>query len=320
MRLEIAARGTLGLEARPARSRPPGLKATCTSAHTFHMESERMSHGDALRDLHAIQTKAAGMQRGHAGFHLAYTVLLAAYIAVLVFTVSIEGGRSVLGGGVIALVLPPIIISSGLISGANERFGVRRRATTRQHVMLGIYLLALGALLVWGLAGDGYPWWTSLVAAAATLVVFGARSLMTLVREDALPAHGGEFETGERARLARPARITTVVIGFYFGLLSGSVLTPTVAWMSMMLGLMAAIVALGAQVSAWGLLRTGYEWRRRHWVGFGVATMVMFALAVLIVATEVVTPALAIIAGLTVAASVIVPAFEGRGSDGASAS
>lgn len=279
-----------------------------------------MPHGDALRDLHAIQTKAAGMQRGHAGLQLAYTLLLAAYIAVLVFTGSIEGGRSILGGGVIALVLPPIIISSGLISGANERFGARRRATARQHVMLGVYLLALGALLAWGVAADGYPWWVSLVAAAATLIVFGARSFATLLREDALAADRGESERRESAGLARPARVTTVVIGIYLGLLSGLVLTPTVIWLTMMLGMMAAIVALGAQASSWGLLRTGYEWRRRHWVGFGLATTVMFALSVLIVATEVVTPAVTVIAGVVVAASVIVPAFISRRADGAPAS
>lgn len=81
---------------------------------------------------------------------------------------------------------------------------------------------------------------------------------------------------------------------------------------------MAVLVALAAQTSAWGILHTGYEWRRPQWIAGGVAALLMFLLAVLIIATDVITPAVAVGVGVLVAASIIVSAFLPGRSRGAS--
>jgi hypothetical protein len=279
------------------------------------MESENDVERNVLREIDSIRARTAATPRGHAVLQLAYTMLLAGYMAVLIYTGSTEGGASVLGGTTMALVLPPLIVSTGLISGANERFGERLRATARQWVALGFFLVVFVALLIWGIAGDGYPWWLAIVAAAATLLIFGVRPLNVLMRHPA-PPHEARSRPGP---LPGAAKVTTVLLGVFFGLECSVVLVPAAASVVTIVGLLGVIVALAARSAPWGLLHTGFEWRLPQWVGFGVAAAVMFALALLSVATALVTPVVAVSAGAVVAVSVIVSAFIPRRAHGAPA-
>lgn len=268
-----------------------------------------------LRNVEAIRANAAPMPRGHALLQLGYTVLLAAYMGVFVYTGSTEGGASVFGGTTMALVLPPIMISAGLVNGANERFRTRLRNTTRQWVSLGFFFAVLVVLLIWGIAGGGYPWWVSLIAVAVTLVIFGTRALGIVLRA---PATADDVRQ-PRQSLSAPVRMTTILLGVYLGAACAVVFVPIATWFLTVFGMLAIIIALTAHTTSWGLLRTGYDWRIPQWIAFGIAALVMFLLAVLVIATDIVTPVVAVSAGAVVAASLIGSAFISGRSRGASA-
>jgi hypothetical protein len=279
------------------------------------MESELSADQGALRDIDSIRDRLAGMPRGHAMLQLIYTVLLAAYMGLLVLSGSSEGGASILGGTTMALVLPPVIISTGLISGANERFSIRQRATARQWAAIGFFIAALGVILVWGVVAGGYPWWWSIVYATITLVIFAARPLSVLRR-----APKTEDSAGEPTRLSRPVFVVTILIGVFLGALCAVALAPIASSVVMLVGLLVTIVALTAQRSSWGLLRTGYEWRAAQWAGFGVAATLMFAVAVLLMTTDLVTPLFAVCSGVVITTCATISAFvRGRGHGASSA-
>ncbi len=285
-------------------------------AHTFHMESESIDQRQALRDVASIRARAGDVSRGHAILQLAFTVMMASYMGVFVFTGSIEGGASAFGGTTMTLMLPPVIVASSLIAGTSERFRRRLRTTARQWAAIGFFLVMLVGLFIWGIAGSGYPWWIAFLAAAATLVIFGIRPLGVLLRARSAP---GEEDSEAPAPLSAPVRVTTIALGVYFGLACAFVLLPAAAWGVNMAGLILVVIALSAQTSPWGLLHTGYAWRLPQWAGFAVATTVMFVLTVLIIATELVTAPVAIAAGAVVAGSVALSAFLPRRDRGASA-
>lgn len=268
-----------------------------------------------LRNVDAIRARAVQMPRGHAFLQLAYTVLLAAYMGVFVYTGSTEGGASAFGGTTMALVLPVIIVSSGLVNGANERFTRRLRNTARHWISLGFFFAILAVLLVWGTVGGGYPWWISLVSVALTLVIFGVRPLGVVLRAPAVSAH----DAPQRPQhLPAPVRVTTILLGVYLALACAVVLVPVGSWLVTVVGMIAVIVAASAQRASWGLLGTGYEWRLPQWTAFGVSALVMFLLPVLIIATDFVTPIVTVGAGVLVAASLIGSAFIPGRSRGAS--
>lgn len=120
-----------------------------------------------------------------------------------------------------------------------------------------------------------------------------------------------------RRRFPRP-RARTIALGVFFGLACAFVLLPAAAWGVNMAGLILVVIALVAQSSSWGLLRTGYLWRLPQWSAFALAVAVMFALAVLIIATDIVTAPLALGAGALVAVALTLSAFFPRRGDGAS--
>lgn len=260
-----------------------------------------------------MRKRAAIVPRGHAVLQLAFTVLMAAYMGVFTFTGSSEGGASTFGGNTMVLLVPPIIIASGLLSGANERFHARQRTTTRQWIALGAFFLAFVALVFWGIADNGYPWWLAPVFAVATLLVFGIPPLRVLLRAPR------EVRGPRRPHpLPRVTRVVTILIGLFFAAMCLANLLPLAPFIVTMVGLLAVVVALSAQTASWGLLRTGFEWRRVQWIGFGVAALALFALAALTVATGAVSPLWAVVAAALAAASVIVSAFVPGSDYGAS--
>lgn len=94
---------------------------------------------------------------------------------------------------------------------------------------------------------------------------------------------------------------------------------PALGSIVMGLGLIIAVIGLAARNQPWGLLNVGYEWRLAQWIAFGMASLFMFLLALLIAVTGVITPAVAAGAGALVAASLILSAFLPGRSRGASA-
>ena len=265
-----------------------------------------------LRSVDAICARAASAPRGNAVLQLAYSLMLSAYMALFVYTGSNEGGASVFGGTTMALVLPPMIVSTGLVNGAAERHGGRLRSTRRHWLAVGVFLALLGVILVWGIAGGGYPWWLALVSAAVTVVIFGARPAALLLRGSgtAQPTE----PAGPREPLSRGPRIVTLLMGVYLGVVCATLFAPTVVWAVTSIGMIGVIVALSAQTASWGLMRTGWEWAAPQWIAFAVVVAVMFLLAALIIAADLLTPVIAILAGCLVtvvlAASALLP---GRG-------
>ncbi|UNK70223.1 hypothetical protein [Microbacterium sp. H1-D42] len=266
---------------------------------------------DAVRAVERVRARVAQEPRGDAVLQLLYSVMFAAYVGIFVYTGSIDGGRAVLGGNTMAMVLPPMIISSALISGAGERHRRRSRILGGQWWAIGVFAAALLAVLLWGLR-VGYPWWLSLVYAAATFAVFGARPLMLIAR-------GG---SGSRVRLepgplSRGVRVITLLLGVGFGALCLSVLVPVLMWAITMLVLLGAIIVLAARGTTWSLHHVGYEWAWAQWTAFGVAAGVMFLFAVLMVAGVAATLLMAGVAAALAAMPLVGAAFLPGHGDGA---
>lgn len=258
-----------------------------------------------LRSADAIRARAASVPRGHALLQLMYSVMLAAYMALFVYTGSNEGGASVFGGTTMALVLPPMIVSTGLVNGAAERHGGRLRSTGRHWTAIGVFLALLVVILVWGIAGGGYPWWLAPVSAVVTIVLFGSRPAAVLVRGSGTP----QRTTAEREPLSPGPRTVTIVMGVYFGIVCMTLLVPSAIWAVTAIGMMAVIIALSAQTASWGLMRTGWEWAVPQWLTFAMAVAVMFLLALLVIVGDVVTPLIAVLAGGVVAAAMVASAL-----------
>lgn len=288
-------------------------------ADTCKMESEQMQE---LRRVDELRAQAKRMPREHAVLQLAIAVLFAGYIGVFVFTGSAEGGLQAVGGITATLMMPPVIISSALVSGANERFGRRVLLTRADWIAVAIFILLIAAVLVWGIAADRYPatldrypWWVALALAFVALVVFSARPLAVLLRTGAQSA---EREDERTAVLSLPVRLTTTFLGVFFGLVCSVVFVPALGWLVMMFGVIIVVIGLAVRNEPWGLLNVGYEWRVLQWIAFGIAASTMLLLSVLIVATDAVTPGRAVVAGSLVAASLILSALVPGRSRGAS--
>lgn len=266
-----------------------------------------------LRSVDTIRARAASVPRGHAVLQLAYSVMLSAYMALFVYTGSNEGGASVFGGTTMALVLPPMIVSTGLVNGAAERHGGRLRSTRRHWLAIGVFLTLLVVILVWGIAGGGYPWWLALASAVVTVVLFGARPAAVLLRGSAI----ADETAAAGVPLSRGPRVVTFLMGGYFGLVCAVLLIPAAVWALTVLGMIGVIIALSAQTSSWGLMRTGWEWAPPQWFAFAVASGVMFLLAALIIGTDLVTPVVAIFAGCLAAIALIASALLPGRSHGA---
>ncbi|MDT0156277.1 hypothetical protein Q9R19_01425 [Microbacterium sp. ARD32] len=276
------------------------------------MESEarmpREEAARALRAAEAVQARAAGVPRGHAVLQLLHAVMMSAYMAVFVYTGSDAVDTETAGGMLMMLVLPPIVISSGLVSGAGERYAGRLRAGRRYWLAVGVFLAMLLVLMAWRILGGGYPVWVVAVSAAVTLVIFAARPISSLRRAD----------TGVRAEvpavpLPHGVRVTTVMIGAGFGGACATVFLPTAGWLVVSALMLFTIMALAGS-SSWSLRSTGWCWGGAQWTAFGASSAILFALAVLLIATDAVSPVVPVAMGAVIAASLVGVAFlPGRG-------
>lgn len=269
---------------------------------------------DRIADLRA---RAERMPRAHAALQLAYAVFMAAYVGVLLELAAAESGRGGFQGTTMTLLLVPLLVSSSLIGGANERFRERLRPTRLDLIGSVVFAIMIVGTLAWAFMAGPYPWWIPLVAALITFVAFGHRPIGVMLRSSSASASD---PAGDRSkRLSLPVRLTTSFLGVFFGLTCAVVFVPDLGWLVMMLGMVIVLIAMSVRNLPWGFLNVGYEWRVPQWIAFGFASLVMFLLALLIAATDVVTPGIAAGAGALVAASLIVSALLPGRSRGASA-
>jgi len=241
---------------------------------------------------------------------LLYAVMMSAYMAVFVYTGSEGGDADRFGGTTMALLLPPMVISSALVEGAAQRFGGRLRATKRYWIAAAAFGVMLAIFLLWSVIGGGYPWWLSLVSLTATLAVFGARPVGVLL-------HGGTgaARATAPAPLPRGSRVTTALIGLVFGAICATLFLPVAVWGTMMASMVLVLISASA-TSTWGLRSTGWYWGTAQWCAFGIATGAMFLLAALTIATELISPLVSAATGAVIAASLVATALlPGRGDD-----
>ncbi|MEO7122651.1 MAG: hypothetical protein ABI400_05950 [Lacisediminihabitans sp.] len=252
--------------------------------------------------------------RSQATLSLWGALVLAVYVGVFLIAF---GGRTVhetvSNGGDYQfsnMLLVPLLAFSFLVNGARERMGIQRKPAGRSWILYLAIFVAFMALGVLSLVGVGYPWWLNLLVPLLLFVTLAITPLRQLRQSVKTP----ETERWVTKPLSRPTRWTTAVIGVTFGLL---VATSTSRWFPI-LSIIAFMLILGALIglrTRWGLPRTGYEWGPWQWVAFGLATGVLFLDVALLTFTPWMTTAVAIIAGVLVAAVMVLAALFPRAAD-----
>ncbi|MBW4032125.1 MAG: hypothetical protein HIU88_05620 [Acidobacteria bacterium] len=257
--------------------------------------AELLRRHEELRDRAASQ----GPSRSFALLTLATAVMVSSYMAVYLLTLRYRpGGASTL---TLVLVIPALIFSP-LLSGARERFAVRRRRPGPLY-WAGNGLLLAAFIVLGGLsiAGVGYPWWLALALPGAAFVTLASRPVRRLLSETT-----PKSERWQNHPLTGSARRVTVAIGVMTGLIAA---TSTWRWFSIVF--MAAMLLLLAMgwMPRWGLPRTGYEWGPIHWASFAVVTTAMFLLVILFSVTAWDTTPVSVGAGAGVFVVMLAVAF-----------
>ena len=238
------------------------------------------------------------MPRPYAILLLWSAVALAAYMTafILIFQPSLASGA---GSQYTSLLLVPVLVQSGLINGARERFGVRMRGGGALFVALGVIVVIFIVMVLAIFVGVTYPWWVSVVVGAVLLGLMGARPALVIMQNGA--AQSAALPT---APLSRPVRWMTALIGVALGAMVALSVSAMLFAIASIITL-AALALLVAWHGAWGLPRAGFEWGRAQWVGFGVVVVAVWTTALLLARTEVVSWPISAGVGLAVAGVMI---------------
>ena len=237
-----------------------------------------------------------GPSRALASLEFWNALVMSVYFSLALFA---SNGRFFDIGGVgrdltpaIVLLLFPMLIFSGLLNGAKERFSIRRKPSRSYWIVYVVIAVVIAVLLT---SAFVYPWWLNLLAPAAlfgTMAVGPSRILLS-------GAKTRENERWTNTPLTGSERWTMVLIGVVLGVLAA---TSTQSWLSTFVMVIAGVCLLGFFV--WASLRVlphpGYAWGPGHWTAFGVSMSVLFVMALLLVRTDWITPLLALIAGILV--------------------
>lgn len=270
------------------------------------MESERFAGDDALARVAAVADRTAEHSRPHAWMLLWGAALTGAYVALLL-ALSAAGPSSDLSVLVFGLMLPTMLIYSAVVAGARERFGVRLRVSPLQWVVLTA--LGVGCALVGGIGlfGGGFPVWVAFVGGLAMFLALGGPAAMTLFGPRATAP---DADDAVSAPLSRYARWFTVGIGAYLGLTTGSIaMPPLVVMAAATVGFVAILVFSLSPSASWSASRVGLEWGRIQWIGFAVATALMFSLAAVTIALgQLPTGPISFSCGLLVAGVMVIAA------------
>lgn len=278
--------------------------------YTFQMESETGNVPptdtvvNAAAQLHShddirAKAKGRGPSRAFASLMLWGAIVTAAYAGVVLFALSgrtrveVEAGAT--GFATVVVLLFPMLIFSSLVSGARERFSVRRKPSVGYWIAYGLVVAVLAALMVVIVASIPYPWWLNLLVPVALFIAMASDPIRQLLSGATTPPE----ERWVNRPLSRPVRWTTALIGVATGVLAA---TSTLRWFSILtiVFMLVLIVMLVSIRASWGLPRTGYEWGPVHWGAFGVAMTLLFVLGLLLARTSWVTTSLTVLVGVLV--------------------
>lgn len=202
------------------------------------------------------------------------------------------------------VLLIPFLVLSQLVQGARNRLPVSF-ARLRRGIQLPMILSSTALFLAAATAtllGVEYPWWASLLVAAAVAAPLGSLSIVTSRKSGQTTSypHG----TSPRTPLSRTAAVMTAGLGAYFGVIAA--LTPY-SWfpVAVVLFFLALLVQLIGWSARWGLPSVGSEWGQPQWVAFGISFTVLFALTIISAKTAWNTPLMAIISGIVIAAPLV---------------
>lgn len=234
-----------------------------------------------LRQHDAVRARAerGGLSRGYAWLLVLGSLFVSIYVGVFLFAFyGFDASTGTGGYSYTNLLVLPVLFFSALVSGARERFSVRKKPPFAQWIGLGVVFAAIMVLAGLSVASVTYPGWLNPLVAVALFAVSAAAPIRQL-----LSARGASTsEPWENKRLSVPVQWTTAAIGAVIGILaaaSASTWFP-IASAGLMLG--SLIVALLGWRARWGLPRTGYEWGPLHWAAFGIAITLTFTLVALL--------------------------------------
>lgn len=251
-----------------------------------------------LRELERLQRTETALvpSRGLAMLEVIVAVVLCAYVW-LVFAASHAGS----GAGPVEdsytptmLLVVPILMTSGLVQGARNKFGVRSTPTRSQWVAYGVLFAAYCVLGVLSLSSVGYPSWLNVAVVVGLFLAFGARPLRRL-----LTSSGDVREGWESAHLSPQARTTTALIGVALAAQVSMSIAPLAAAIAGIVVLLVLVAMLLAWRSRYGLTAVGSEWGLIQWSVFLFCVAIAFASSVLVATGNTSSP-LMIAAGIVV--------------------
>lgn len=283
-----------------SRPRPTATEAT-----------EQLREHEQMRD----RVENHGQARGFTLLLLGVALVVSVFVVVFLTAMGAAGDGQVASTVAPMLVLLPLLVFSQVVNGAAQRFGIRLRPTAGHWLGAGVVVAGFATLSAVTILTEGYPWWVNLVAGLATFLVLAVGPIARLRRAATAPRQ----PQWVNAALTTPVRWTTAAIGFGSALL---VATSTWTWfptVSLAVWAWFLVMMIGMR-SSWGLPRAGYEWGPGHWIAFGLATSVLAVLALLIAATDLVTPAISVAAAVVVLATMIPAALLPVGTPAPTAS
>ena len=245
-----------------------------------------------------------GPSRSFALFMLGLAAVVAVYLGVFMLSFgsrSIDEMATSVGTYSNALLFPFLIFTS-LVSGARERFDIRRKPSPGYWIALGLVVVAFCIPLVAMFNEVVYPRWMNLLAPVAVFVAMAASPIRQLRL-----ANTSDSAQWASEPLSRPVRWTTSAIGVATGLIAATSTQPwfpIVSWSTLIL----LLVVLASWLAPWGLPRTGFEWGPLHWGAFLIAVSILYALTLLLTRTTWITTWIAVGAGVTIAAVLLVAA------------
>lgn len=288
------------------------------------MDASGLPPADAARQLNEVAGVRARVEqraddRAYGWIQLWSGVLAAAYVGAFLTVQAVP--RTSAPWPILVL---PVLVACALVPGAHARLRVRRQPTAGQLALaLAAVLVPFAVLAGLHVAGLGYPWWLGLLVALLALVVVSGPGVRLIRRGGREPA----AEPWRNRPLTTTARVTTVGIRLYLGVLGGtgllSALDDSPPWGSAafaVVTILSPLVLVGYLVgwsASWGLARVGSEWGPWHWLAFGAALALNFTLALLGTVTSSLTVPVPLGAGVLIALPVTVTAFlparHGRG-------
>lgn len=205
-----------------------------------------------------------------------YALLVAAGdLMIVIYTaafLSVIGTADPHGTQATYLLLIPSLATSGLVAGAQRRFGVKARMRPGEVAVVTLVITGFVVLAFLNIAGFPYPGWVDAAfVALLALALVGVH--LPVWRRSVRDARS----TWRTTRLSRPARLVTSGLGVLAALLIA-----TSPWEYASLGaVLVAIVAIATLVlstaTPYALSTVGAEWRRIHWLAGAWAVTACFA-------------------------------------------